>query len=480
MEIMLRELEFASMLALVNADALYPQKEIEKIWKEVLLYQFHDILPRSSIKRVYDESIERYQVIYEKTEQLTQQAYLAVAQKISVAEVKNPFIIFNSLSWERNEQMKIDGKWIDISIPPMGYSVIAGDKIEKSNEDLVVTEDVLENEIIKIKFSKDGTIQSIFDKEYKREVIEKGKIANKLSIYIDNGDAWDFDINYDEKPCDSYQLESKECYVDGPRVIAKYVYKYGKSQLIQEVALTKGSRRIDFITEVQWEERNKMLRTSFPVDVYTREAVCDIQFGTMKRPTHRNTSWDIAKFEICAHKWVDLSQRDYGVALLNDCKYGYKVLENTMDLNLLRSIEYPDADADRGKHQFTYALYPHNGDYVVGEVAKKAYELNIPLYFIKGNSSEEVLPKAKAFIEIIDGDLIIETIKKTEDDRSLIIRIYENNNDGVNAKICFNFDVKSVQLVNIMEENIEELLIDKGIVNLRFRPFEIHTLKVLI
>ncbi|GKX29949.1 alpha-mannosidase [Vallitalea longa] len=480
MEIMLRELEFSSMLAQLNADKIYPQEDIEEIWKEVLLYQFHDILPGSSIKRVYDESLDRYKILMDKTEELLKQSFAAIVDKINITGMNNPYVVFNSLSWERKEWVKVNDDWQYLSVPSMGYLVTDEKKVEIPNENLVIKEDHLENEMIKLRFNADGTIKSIYDKEYKREVIQEEMVANKLAIYDDQGDAWDFDINYDERLCDSFLLVSKENYVDGPQAVMKQVYKYGESELIQKVILTKDSRRIDFSTEVMWEERNKMLRTSFPVDIYATEAICDIQFGTIKRPLYRNTSWELAKFEICAHKWVDISQRDYGVALINDCKYGYKVLENTIDLNLLRSTEYPGIDADRGRHEFTYSLYPHNGDHVVGEVAKKAYELNIPMNYIKGNINEALLPKAKSFIEVLSDNVIIESVKKAEVDNDLIIRLYENNNSSVDTQIIFNFDVKSVKMVDMMEENSREISIEKGVINLRFQPFEIHTLKVSI
>lgn len=480
MEIMLRELEFASMLANINNDYVYPQEEIEKIWKEVLLYQFHDILPGSSIKCVYDESVARYKILSEETRELTEKAYSALAEKIGSDGMENPYIIFNSLSWKRNEWINLDGEWKHISVPAMGYVVVDKGESNVDQNGLVATDNTLENELIKVEFAADGTMSSIFDKENNREVIPEGMKGNKLSVYDDDGDAWDFNITYDQKSPVEFVLQSSKSYIDGPRAIIKQTYKYGESELVQDIVLTKDSRRIDFNTKVEWKERNKMLRTSIPVDVHTSEAVCDIQFGSINRPCHRNTSWDAAKHEICAHKWVDLSQRDYGVALMNDCKYGYKVMDNTIDLNLLRSSEFPGVNADYGTHNFTYSIYPHKGDHVTGQVAKEAYELNIPLNSIAGTKNNIELPHEKAFIQIDNENVIIEAIKKAEDDNSLVIRLYENSNSTSNAKIHFGFDVKSVQLVDIMEENPENVSIDEGNVNIMFKPFEIQTLKVEI
>ncbi len=479
LEIALRELEYASMLAFYYTNSSYPQAEIEEIWKEVLLYQFHDILPGSSIKRVYDESVERYEQMLARTKELTQQAYTALADNINVAGLNSPYIIYNSLPWERKEWLQIEEQWIQATVPSMGYATIdLNDDSNTQNGTLIAAENLLENDYLSIGFAEDGAIQWIFDKENNRQVIADGVVANRLAIYEDDGDAWDFALNYAEKPVDSFKLQITEAFVNGLEAIVKHVYTFGQSKLIQQVVLREGSRRIDFKTQVDWQESQKMLRTSFPVDVYTNEATCDIQFGTIKRPTHRNTSWDMAKYEICAHKWVDLSQRDYGVALMNDCKYGYKVFENTIDLNLLRSPGYPGVQADRGEHEFTYSLYPHAGDHVSGDVSKVAYELNVPMNFTSAKLCDSILPIKQAFVEVEANNVMIESVKKAEDDDSLIIRLYENSGAGVNTKIQFNLDVNSVELVNLMEEKIEEFVVEDNNVNLTFKPFEIHTLKI--
>lgn len=480
MEIVLRELEYTSVLAFIEAGFPYPKKELTETWKEMLLYQFHDILPGTSIKRVYDELSHRYEHMLKRTIQLTEKAYLALTDKINVGEKEAAYIIINSLSWKRNEWVYIEGQWIYVDVPAMGYTVVNLESGNDEDQELFTSETALENNILKIQFAKDGTIQSIFDKECNRELIAPEAVANRLSVYEDQGDAWDFPIHYDERSASCFELKSTETYVDGPRTIVKQVYTFDQSKLVKEIILTANCRRIDFNTEVDWQESNKMLRTSFPMNVYTTEAICDIQFGNIKRPTHRNTSWDMAKFEICAHKWVDLSQGDYGVALLNDCKYGYKVLENVIDLNLLRSPGYPDPTADRSQHEFIYSLYPHRGDHIPGEVAKAAYELNIPLKILATKAHKGKLPANKSFIKVGAENVIVEKVKKAEDDNNLIIRLYEAHGIGTRTKIHLNFEAKTVQLVDIMEENAKLVALDGEIVELSFRPFEIHALKISV
>ncbi|WP_105619729.1 alpha-mannosidase [Vallitalea okinawensis] len=480
MEYALRELEYVASLASQYEGFSYPQEKLEKLWKEVLLYQFHDILPGSSIKRVYDESVDRYELMLKETEAMIKEVYEALVHHVDASNYQSPYFISNSLSWERKEWIDVEGKWFNVIIPPMGYTVIEQNINQTGvSDDLHVDECFMANDKLKIAFNENGTIQSIFDKVNNKEVLAPMATANELTVYVDEGNAWDIPFDYYNKTSERFELVERKAYIDGPKVIVRQTYTYDESKLIQDVVLTKGSYRIDFHTQVNWYEESKMLRTSFPVDIYAKEATCDIQFGTIKRPTHNNTTWDMAKYEVAAHKFVDLSQRDYGVALMNDSKYGYRVHENTMDLNLLRSTQYPGESADQGKHEFTYSLYPHLGDHVKGEVSKVAYELNIPLRKMKVESSQSILQKTKSFIQIDAENIVIEAVKKAEYDDSMIVRLYENNGQSTNANIQFDWLVKRIELVNFMEEYDKNLTIDdNNKVALQFKPFEIHTLKI--
>jgi alpha-mannosidase len=243
-----------------------------------------------------------------------------------------------------------------------------------------------------------------------------------------------------------------------------------------------------------------MLRTSFPVAVHVEEATFEIQYGHIQRPTHRNTTWELAQDEVAGHKWVDLSQRDYGVALLNDCKYGHKVKGNVLDLNLLRSVPYPgarvveDSDVEPGEphhgytdqceenvyHRFTYALVPHPGDYVQGGVIRAGYALNVPLRAVPMGVHAGAKPREASFLEIDAGSVIIEAVKKAEDGDDVIIRLYEAERRGTSATLCFGFPVKSVVEANLMEEELEPLEVEDGAVTLTFEPFEIKTLRVSV
>lgn len=478
MEYALRELEFAMTFANLFADAPYEKEQLDVLWKEVLLYQFHDILPGSSIKRVYDESIERYGLMHTQTEDLIDQYYKAWSKTVDTKEIKKPSIVFNSLSWQREQWLNIDNQWKKVTIPALGYTVIDGEENVESTHEVVAENDRIENDHLRVWFSADGSIISIFDKECNKEVIPEGEMANRLSVYDDQGDAWDFPIYYDEKPSQSFKLVKSNSYVDGPKAIMEQEYSFGDSMLKQKIVLTEGARNLDFVTDVSWHESRKMLRTSFPVSVYSEQATCDIQFGNIKRTTHTNTSWDTAKYEICAHKWIDLSQKDYGVALMNDCKYGYKVKDNVLDLNLLRSSEYPGVGADRGDHTFVYSLYPHSGETDLEIINEKAYELNIEprVYSIDHHECEG--NQEKSLIEVSEKNIIIEAVKRAEDSQDIILRLFEGTGADTNCNVKFNLPVEGISLVNMMEEDIADIPVIDGKITLDFKAFEILTLKV--
>ena len=477
-EIALRELELTSILTNRLTGLKYPQKELDLIWKEVLLYQFHDILPGSSISRVYEECHTRYQELFSKIGELQIKADTALIKTIDSNGMTQPFLLFNSLSWARAEWLKFGNKWVYAQVPAMGYAVLDLAEQKSISPTLTATTKRLENEFLKLTFVADGSISSIFDKETDREILKPGTTGNQLNVYDDTGDAWDFYIGYDKKPPRRFKLQLAKVKIDGPKVILHQTYTFGKSKLKQDIILTAGGRRIDFVTRVDWQETHKMFRVAFPIENNAKEATCNIQFGEIKRPTHRNTSWDLGMFEIPAQKWLDISQEDYGVALLNDCKYGYKVVDNILDLNLLRSPTHPDPQADKGTHEFIYSLYPHHGNHNRGNVAHAGYELNVPIRIIPIKSQDGKFPVQHSFFNLDAENIIIETVKKAEDSDTLILRLYENRGATTKATLQFNLPIKSVKLVNLMEEESKQLKVTSNSVSLQFHPFEILTLKV--
>jgi alpha-mannosidase len=466
MELALRDLEFAAAQALRVSGKSYPSQELDRIWKEILLYQFHDILPGSSITRVYTESLDRYAVLTEEVALLT-----AEADRAWLGESGSGAAAVNSLSWDRMEWLKTDGGWRHVAVPALGASPV-GDAVTEFPP-VTASPESLENEYLLTRFSTEGDLVSVFDKIHGREILRPGEIGNALAVYDDGGDAWDFASDYAAVTPDTCTLTGSVAFVDGPRAVLRQTRRYGESTITQTISLTAGSRRLEFETQVDWREGGKMLRTRFPLAVNADTARCEIQFGNIVRPTTRNTSWDSAKFEVCGQKWVDISETGYGVALLNDCKYGHNLQGNALDLNLIRTPGWPDPVADRAEHAFTYALLPHGGDFAVGGVVREAYALNAPLRVVPGGKA------APSLLRVNADHVIVEAVKKAEDDDALIVRLYEAHGAAARVTVQAGFAVRSAAVVNLMEEDAQPLAVVDDSIALDVKPFEIVTLRLV-
>jgi alpha-mannosidase len=260
----------------------------------------------------------------------------------------------------------------------------------------------------------------------------------------------------------------------------------GTSTITQRIRLGRGgapwARRVDFVTEVEWQERQTLLRALFPLNINATRATCEIQFGAVERPTHRNTSWDWARFEVCAHKWVDLSEGEYGVALLNDGKYGHSLHHNVLGLSLLKGGIHPDPDADRGRHRFTYSLLPHAGDWRAGQVVRRAYELNAPLVAHRTGTGVQLnAPTAGAqasFLSTPTEHIVVETLKAAQDGDGLIVRLYEAHNQRGQASLVFDRPIASAVETDLLEREIGEVAVEGRELRFEVKPFEIKTLRV--
>lgn len=493
-ELALRELEWYGVLANLSGAVPYPASRLLEIWREVLLYQFHDILPGSSIKRVYDESLARYAVLLQEVERNTVERQMALARGIDTEGMQRPVVVYNSLSWPRAEWLQVEDAWAFVEAPGMGYTVLDLAEQEPEPAPVVAMSNHLENDVLRVEFSDDGAIVSLYDKRLGRELIPAGEMANDFVVFTDPGDAWDFPMDYAEQTPRKLTLVTSQAQVVGPKAMLTQVYRIGHSELQQEIVLTAGSPRLDFITHLRWRETRTMLRVRFPLAVRADEATYEIQFGHIRRPTHRNTTWDLARDEVPAHKWVDLSQRDFGVALLNDSKYGHKVKGHTIDLNLLRSVPYPGSNryvdqtfppgephlgfTDQADHTFTYALFPHPGDAVAGGVIQAAYALNVPLQVMPVEPQPGSAPRTNSWLSLDNPNVIIETVKKAEDDDAVIVRLYETAGASAEVSLRVGFPVGAAFVVDLMEQPSEQLDVDEGVLRLSFAPFEIKSLRL--
>lgn len=449
-----------------NADFVYPSEEIETIWKELLLYQFHDILPGSSIKRVYDESVVRYASLLEQTKAVINNALLALSDTDASS-------FYNQLPWERTTLIERDGIIKALTAAPFDFTSESAANVD-INDNFFADDKTLENDLIRVTFDQNGFICSIFDKLNNRESILPGAFANELKVFTDlGGDGWDFAIDYRDKKTERFILKDFVVTKTPLKIVRKNTYCYGNSTLTQDVSLDIGGKFVNFDTKVSWHEKDKMLRSEFKTAIKTEQVSCDIQFGNIKRNTTQNTSFDYAKIEVAAHKWIDMSEPNYGVAMISDCKYGYYAKEGVLSINLLRSPGYPDEAADIGDHEFSYAFYPHSGDTYASDIEKIGYEYNNPM----------IKTDKKGVVPFIAGvkngcSVILETIKKSEDNNDVIVRLYENKGVLATAAISIDERFTSCNLTSLIEDNQQQLQIENGAVTLKFSPFEVHTLRL--
>jgi alpha-mannosidase len=488
-EFLLRDTEILSALALVTRKKSYPALDLERLWKLVLTNQFHDIIPGSSIGEVYQDSTKDYELVLSQAEKLRDSALKALLPANSSA---SKVAVVNTLSFPRSEvvdlpdgisgsQLTSSGEQLGlVSAPALGYAVQM-----PGNTDATVsineTSDgfIIENSRLKAVFNPLGGLTSLFDKSAQHESIEPGKAGNTFVLYEDipnNFDAWDVDIFHLEKKLPLDGATSARVVESGP-LRAGIAFEYAvspRSTLRQVVSLSALSGRLDFSCEVDWHEKQKFLKVEFPLNVRSSFATYEIQFGHVQRPTHFNTSYDMARFEVPAHKWADLSEPDFGVALLNDCKYGYAAHENILRLSLLRAPTLPDPQADQGRHQFRFALFPHQGDPQSAGVTEEAYRFNVPVLIEKfgGNDTQQT------FFSVDNSAIIVDTIKKAEDSNAIVLRLYESRGTQGKVRLSSLMPIKSATLVNLLEDEILPLHWQDGEVELNFKPFEIITIKV--
>ncbi len=458
-EVLLHFAEWICTMAYMQGKA-YPHKELEEIWKEVLLYQFHDILPGSSIHRVYEECNARYEIIKKRLNDIIDDRVYFLCSD------DNSFVALNSIDFERTGYLKHNNEWYRYSLAP--YS---SGKLEKADLPVLLqySKNIIENECLKVVFNNNGQIKTILDKQSNYNCV--ASIINAVRVYKDRFvrpyNAWDIDINYTKhKPRNMKLAQSRE-YCDGNSVVRENKFVYNSSSLVQRIILTENCPYIKVENEVDWHETHKMLRIDAYPKNFSDKVLCDIQFGNIERSTKTDNKIDYAQFEIPAHKWVDVFDGEYGIAILNDCKYGHRVKDGLISLNCLRSPVYPDKTADRGEHSFTYAIYPHKEKPMESELVKIGYELNNPVRICKGSADIKPLVTCNA------ENVILETVF-VNDNGNIAFRMYETAGKETDTEICINTDYESIHETDMLFENAKEM--DLG--NLHFNPFEIKTLEV--
>jgi len=459
---------------------------LDRAWKLVLLNQFHDIIPGSSIHWVYQDSTRDYETVRQLGESVRDSALATLSALIDTRSFTKPVLVSNTLSFPRREVIDLPGgKPALVAAPASGYTVVETKTAVTAKPEHPVTATTsssgitLENGLVRVRINAKGQLASVYDLQNRREALSGNGNVFRLHEDIPNAwPAWDVDVFHKEKYEDLNDNAQIELVENGPlRATVKVVRTFGKSRLEQRIVLRAGSARIDFPTEVEWQENQKFLKVMFPVDIRAMNATYEIQYGHLERPTHSNTSWDLARFEVCAQKWADLSEPGYGVALLNDCKYGHDIHGNEMVLSLLRSPNSPDPLADRGHHHFTYALLPHAGDFRAGRVIEEAYALNVPLIVSAAKPGTGSLPPTQSFFQLNRSNVIIEAIKLAEDGGAVIVRLYEAAGARGAVTLTTTLPVEKAWLADLMENELEKVALKNGKVQLDLKPFEIVTLK---
>lgn len=491
--------------ALGTADALlyggeYPRELLRRGWERVMLCQFHDVLPGSSIKDVYDDT----DAIYADVMSHTRDYIGGVREKIAASSAPQAghALVFNPNGFTASGVVIHDDEAVYVrDVPSLGWASVPYVRgHEGATADIVSR--VIENTYIRIEFDEKFEISRIYDKGAEREVLDG--TGNSLVAYEDFPrayDAWEITNYYTEKSYPLDDIVSAETVDIGANVGFCVVRRYMNSTVTQQITVTPYDKKIEFRTEIEWHERHTLLKVHFPIAVNADHATYEIQYGHVTRPTHENTSWDAAQFEVCAHKYADISEHGYGVSLLNDCKYGYACRGTDISLTLLKSATHPNPEADQGHHEFVYALLPHEGDFRDAGVIEEAYLLNRPLRAVKavGNGGVSVCRDGAFSLASADrANIIVEAVKMAEEDDSVdsvdivdsadsadsadrvIVRVYDAHGTRSRTKVTFGFDADSVHICDLLEREETSLPLseDGRSVTVEVGAFEIVTLSV--
>ena len=525
-EVLLTNAEKFSSLATMFGRK-YNSAALEDAWRLTMFNQFHDILPGSSIRQVYIDATGTHKEAQRIGHHELDGSVTAISNAVNTSSVRRgtPLVVYNPLAWERSEvvhytlpdgdmnsyiiedvkgkevpsqMVKIDRYTQEImfraeGVPSVGYKtyVLRKGTSKAKGSTLIVGENVIENKDFRVEVDASGWVSSIRDKRTSKEILT-GE-GNKLQMLEDkpsDWDAWNIGLTGVEFPT---TLKSIEVVERGPvrsviRVQRTYrkpgtsagfpTKNYPTSFFTQDIMLYAGSDEIRFRTDVDWWENKTMLKVAFPVNVSNSEATYEIPYGTIERTTERKNSLDSAKFEVSAQRWADLSQSDYGVSLLNRAKYGYDIKGSMMRLSLLRSPEWPDRTADRGKHVIDYTIYPHQKGWKDAQTLRRGYEYNEPMMVAATTRHRGKYPLLHSFVSLSPSNLVLTTIKKAEDSNAWILQWYDAKGKETDATVTLPSVPKKVTTSNFLEEDGRPMKASGKTVKVPTRKNGIGTIKV--
>jgi alpha-mannosidase len=527
-ETMLNAEEYASIASLFGQT--YPQRLLESSWKRLLFDQFHDIMPGSGIGVNYLESQRNLEDVSRAGNQVINTSLGDILAHVNTEGPGVPVVLFNSMSWPRNEVTEIEaqlpaparhvevvdpaGKPIDsellsidpqthvahvlirASVPAMGYNtyfVRGATNAGASRTILRATATTLENEFIRLTVDPHtGCMTSLFDKRSNIESLAPAETdsggphdricGNLLQAFVDKPkkwDAWNVDADFENQRTDLDKADEVKLIETGPlRAVIRVKQHFQNSTFVQDITLYPGSPRVDVKMQADWHEKHILLKAAFPLSAHNDNATYEIPYGSIERPTTRNTPSEKSKFEVPAQRWADLSDQRHGFSLLNDCKYGYDAKGNVLRLSLLRSPTWPDPDADQGHHEFTYSLYPHAATWKEAFTIRQGLDLNYALTSTQTEKHQGSLPAQQSFVQLQAENVVLTAIKRSEDDNTLILRFYEWAGKSGDVRIQLPAGAQSASETNLMEKPIGDLPLQNGVVTVPTKPYEIKTIKV--
>ncbi|MFD4871906.1 alpha-mannosidase [Streptomyces sp. NPDC058420] len=471
----LREAElWATTAALHVPGYAYPYEKLDKLWKTVLLHQFHDILPGSSIAWVHREAEAEYARVATELEELTAAAVAALGG--------GGTRVFNTSPFDRAEVIRTaTGVPMYATVPANGSAPLAAEYVPQA---VTVTDRVLDNGVVRVELADDGTLASVRDLRHGgREVLaDQGNLLRLHTDLPNYWDAWDVDKHYKNRFTDLLDADSITVVDQDPLLGAIRVERsFGKgSKIVQTITVRAGSPRIDFETDIDWHEAEKFLKAGFPVDIRAAHSSAEIQFGHIQRPTHTNTSWEAARFEVSGHRWVHLAEPGYGVAVINDSTYGHDVSRTvredggtttTVRLSLVRAPRIPDPGADQGKHRITYSLLPGAS---IEDAVAEGYALNLPLRVADSGGAPDPV------VSVDGGGITVEAVKLADDESGdVVVRLYESNGGRAEGVLRTGFPLAGARITDLLERPLpDEVTVDGDSVAVSLRPFQILTLRL--
>jgi alpha-mannosidase len=527
-ESMLDAETFASLASLYGR--VYPQDEMELAWKNLLFDHFHDIMPGSGIAVNYLDAKRNLEDVTRVANEVAHGSLDEIAAHVNTRADGVPVIVFNPLAWPRTEVIEVEAQLpgparqiqvVDSSgnpaesqllsidaethrahflllshTPGFGYAtyfVRAATAALAGRSLLKASADSLENEFIRFKLDpQTGCMTNLFDKRSSNEALapaetdtggpKNSTCGNLLQTFVDKPkrwDAWNIDADFEDNHWDLDKADEVKLVENGPlRAVIRIKNHFQNSSFVRDITMYAGVPRVDVKMQAEWHEKHILLKVAFPLSARSDKATFEIPYGSVERPTTRNTPAEKAQFEVPALRWADISDARHGFSLLNDCKYGYDAKGNVLRLSLLRSPEWPDPHADEGRHEFTYSLYPHGGSWRDALTVRQGYELNYKLISMQTAKHEGALPPQHSFLQTKSDNILITALKKAEDDGALILRFYEWAGKDGDVNIQLPAGAQSVSQVNLMEKMGESVQVQNERVTFHTKPYEIKTLKV--